>query len=485
MPRPRTGTLVAPGADGFWRCRVTKDKPDGTTWRPLYSLGTADKSLARRKLGRINELLARGVDPFDAAEIVGGPEHVREYAEAWLTAREVRGVAKARWERSYFKNHVVDAIGHMPLGDVRPAQVRTILEDAAAKGLKRATVAEVRGLLFRVFDHAWRAEIIEANPVARVKLPEMRETRKERCILTNDEFSHFIACPDDDLELRMLSLVARCEGGMRTGDLHKWDWSMIDRVQFTECFIPRAKTRTPQRLAIPEVLAPFLRAWHERAGKPESGPVFPVRSGKRAGQTKRTNSHARRLRLALQRAGVFRLPPAQVPDIGKGRRTDLGRHSGGMKLAPHPADPLYFETDSTLPVDFHSFRRAFNTALAEAGVNVQRAMHLASHSDPRVHARYVMNTAAMREIPIEALPTLPAALAEMPRRDVSRGPAGARGARIVKEAMPEAPNAPGIVTGRDDSPGEVLRAAGNLSDSCRRERFRTSDPYRVKVVLYH
>jgi hypothetical protein len=27
---------------------------------------------------------------------------------------------------------------------------------------------------------------------------------------------------------------------------------------------------------------------------------------------------------------------------------------------------------------------AFNTALAEAGVNVQHAMHLASHCDPRV-----------------------------------------------------------------------------------------------------
>jgi integrase len=183
---------------------------------------------------------------------------------------------------------------------------------------------------------------------------------------------------------------------------------MIDRVHFAECFIPRAKTRKPQALGIPEVLGPFLRAWWERAGKPESGPVFPVRAGKRAGQAKRpANSYADRLRRDLFRAGVYRLPPIVVPATKPGQRTDLGKLGEGTKLAPNPRDPLYYETPSTLPVDFHSFRRAFNTALAEAGVNVQHAMHLASHADAKVHARYVMSTRAMRTIPDAALPRLP------------------------------------------------------------------------------
>ncbi len=90
----------------------------------------------------------------------------------------------------------------------------------------------MRGLLHRMLADAWRAEIIENNPVARVKLPPSREIRKERTILTDDELAQFVACEAVDLELRMMALVARCEGGMRTGDLHKWDWSMIDRVAF-------------------------------------------------------------------------------------------------------------------------------------------------------------------------------------------------------------------------------------------------------------
>lgn len=71
-------------------------------------------------------------------------------------------------------------------------------------------------------------------------------------------------------------------------------------------------------------------------------------------------------------------------------------------------------------MDFHSFRRAFASALAEAGVNVQHAMHLTAHSDPRVHARYVMDTVAMRTIPEAALPRLHHAAVEVPGRDDSR-----------------------------------------------------------------
>ena len=39
-------------------------------------------------------------------------------------------------------------------------------------------------------------------------------------------------------------------------------------------------------------------------------------------------------------------------------------------------------------------------------MNVQHAMHLTAHSDPRVHARYVMQTSAMRAIPKAAIPRL-------------------------------------------------------------------------------
>jgi integrase len=420
MPKSRTGTLLPPGVDGIWRARVTKTNADGSTTRPLYSLGTTDKSLARRKLARLVSLVESGADLLDAAEASNAPERVKDYADAWLAKREAQGIVMAADERRNVERHVLPEIGHLPLCDVRPSHVRAILEGVAAstytKGIRqpsdkpyrRETVTKVRGAMHRLFRAAQEDDLIEHNPVAPVRTPKTREVKKERAILTDDEFSRFVACPAVDLELRMLSLVARCEGGMRTGDLHKWDWTMIDRLHFEQCTIPRSKSGAPQVLAIPPALAPFLRAWWERADEPESGPVFPARAGKRVGQQKRPeNSYAKRLRNALFRAGIVRMPPVEVPATKPGQRTDLSKRVEGTKPAPNPRDPLYFETATTLPVDFHSFRRAFNTALAGAGVNVQHAMHLAGHSDAKTHMRYVMQGPAMRTIPASALPRLP------------------------------------------------------------------------------
>jgi integrase len=250
MPRARTGTLVPPGADGIWRARVTKRHGDGTTSRPLYALGTTDKSLARRKLARLIASVEAGTDP--APRALNGPERVKDYASAWLAKREAQGVGMAPKERRNLELYVLEAIGNLPMSDVRASHVRSILDDAAGQGLKRASVAHVRGVLNRLFRAALEDETVEQNPVAAVRVPRMREVKKERAILTDAEFAKFIGCAAVDLELRMLSLVARCEGGMRTGDLHKWDWTQIDRVHFAECIVPRAKTGTPQALAIPE-----------------------------------------------------------------------------------------------------------------------------------------------------------------------------------------------------------------------------------------
>ncbi len=371
---------------------------------------------ARRILGRLVASSAeRGLRPLEAKRPRSG---VSDYCETWLARRKALGVGMVNKERRCLELYALDASAGCPSARSAPRTFAASLmkrSRAGSSAPRSRTSTERSRALFRA---AHADELIDQNPVAVVRVPKVRTVRKERAILTDAEFARFIACAEVDLELRMLSLVARCEGGMRTGDLHRWDWSQIDLMTFAECIIPRAKTGTPQTLCIPGALAPFLRDWWERAGRPESGPVFPARLGKRAGQEKRPlTSYAKRLRRALIRACIWRLRPVEVPATKSGTRTDLGQSAPGTKLAPNPRDPLYFETATTLPVDFHSFRRAFASALAEAGVNVQHAMHLTAHSDPRVHARYVMRTSAMRAIPEAALPRLPVgALADARRR---------------------------------------------------------------------
>ncbi len=72
-----------------------------------------------------------------------------------------------------------------------------------------------------------------------------------------------------------------------------------------------------------------------------------------------------------------------------------------------------------MPVDFHSTRRAYSTALARAGVNAQTAQILAGHSSADVHQRYVAST--VTALPDAAMPRLPLSLVpqadKTPRRD--------------------------------------------------------------------
>jgi integrase len=154
-------------------------------------------------------------------------------------------------------------------------------------------------------------------------------------------------------------------------------------------------------MAIPELLRPVLRSWWEQHGSPASGRVFPARRGKNAGgfKAKRGISYAKRLRKALFRAEIERhvcTRPAEAPPpkVSEACCEALG------------SDPIYSETAYTLPVDFHSFRRAYSSGLAQAGVNLQHAMIFAGHSDPRTHMRDVQRAPALQPVPEAALPDL-------------------------------------------------------------------------------
>ncbi len=479
-----TGTLVPPGKDGVWKGKVTK--PDGT--RPTFSLGTSDKALARRRLTTLAADVAAGRSPD--LQALGASESVAAYAAAWLDKRKAQGIAKAvaGHEEGDWRNHCAAAIGRLPLAGVTPSHIRGILDEAVAKGLKRGTVEQIRGVMHRLFGDAWRAELVDANPVARVRMPTMRETRKARAILTDEECAAFIGCDAVDVELRVMAAVARCEGGMRSGDLNQWSWEMLDRVAFAECFIPRSKTSTPQRLAIPAVLVPFLRGWWERQGKPAAGPVFPVRIGKRAGSFKaRRRTYSARLRKGLAIAGVFRLPPTPVErEVRNGRGTNTRTV---LEMVAHPADPLHNETSTSLPVDWHSFRRAFSTGLASANVNAQTAMVLASHADAKTHARYVAATASMRMVPDAALPRLSVGALTGGGRGIPRAPeagvsseGGSEGPRLVGGVDPESAR---IVAVRDDSIPAAPASATFPNDYGAGEGIRTLDVHLGKVALYH
>lgn len=355
---------------------------DGERVRICRALGTDNKAVARRKLERLIAAGAPTAADVEAAETVG------QYAEAWLKAREGRGLRSVEYERRHWKQTWKAEIGDMPLAAVKAQHIRDVLDSVAAGRIagprserySRGTLVHIRDTVLRLFDSAWRDEVIPENPVKRVVVPDVADERQEkaRCILTDEEFGMLMQCAAADTEIKLMALLARTVGGMRAGDLTAMTWENFD-PGFVTCTFVRRKTRRKnkraQPLEVPEPVRPFLAAWWESHERPTVGPVFPARKGKRAGQAKKaSNVFAGRLRRDLLKAGV-------------------DRHE------------LHNETATTLPADFHSCRRAFATALARVGVNEQTAMILTGHSDAKVHRRY-LNDMNLRALPPAAVPLL-------------------------------------------------------------------------------
>lgn len=399
MARPRTGTLIWRPTLG-WCGRVTVEK-DGETIRPIVALGTRDKVVARRKLARLN----RGeiaVDDATAAET---------FAAAVKRLHQVRagqGVKDADAEEGRLRLWAVPHLGELRVDAIETAHVNNVLDACAEAGKSKQTVVHVRQALRAYFGQLKREGTLKHNPVDGAELPRMKaETKKERVILTDAELAAYLAWePDDERSLpgvqerQVLACVSRMFGGLRTGDLHALTWEHLDVEAFTWGIAPRQKTATPQVLEVPEMLRPTLRLWWEHHGCPEMGPVFPLRRGKDAGKQRRKQSHAGPLKRDLMR--MMGLERRVERDAPTGPRSAWERVP--VEAYTKRQRELFTETSYSLPVDFHSFRRAFNTALADAGVNVQIAMRLAGHTSTAAHMRYVMSRA--RQVPEAALPKL-------------------------------------------------------------------------------
>jgi len=436
--RPRTGTLEL-RADGYW-ARLTVDV-NGKAKRRWFALRTHDKRTANRKVERLLKRHAEGfTDPESLKAEVKRAETYAEAAERIRSKREAEGYRDVMNERIRDRLHIEPVIGHLAVTDIRPPHVRDVLETGLDKGLSFGSLAHLRACMSNVFGELYQAGTIPQNPAQGVTVPKAaRKDRRERAVLTDEELAVYLAAPlrvmaryeryeIAVLQRQVMSIMSRTFGGVRAGDLHKLTWDALDtdggRFEFGH--VARSKTQRPERLAIPELLRPYVRRWWKEWGEPSTGHVFPVLTGDDVGAGKRQGtSHAKALRRDLQRAFEW-------------------AHANTTTGVPTPESPRWRELFSdaepyTKPVDFHSWRRAFVQGLADAGVGAQEAAALAGHSTLEAHMRYLLNTTIKRGMPDAAMPKLaplafrPAAMDDLP----SEGTDSEEGNRSDSLARPE------------------------------------------------
>jgi integrase len=342
----------------------------------LIPLGTDDKRVAnarRTKLATDPEArAAAGLTPPSTTETFA--EAARRLVQVQLDADVPSAPARA----SRLERWAIPELGTKLITEVRPGHITTVLEHVAALGRSSTTLAHMRGDLIYVFGRLLKEEAITRNPARGelVDTPPGVDDPRPRVILRDDEFSVLVDSPKTPPQLRMMAIASRAVGGMRTSDLRAWRWDHLDVQMWQWADVPRPKTergkRTPpgmrnyrlERLQLPPLAAAELATWWEASGRPADGPVFRFPPARK--------SFAADLRAALLAAGV-------------------DRHE------------LHHNTDRTRRVDFHSFRRAWATAIGAQGLNAQTAMLVTGHKQMTTHMRY--QRPEVISVPSGAVPT--------------------------------------------------------------------------------
>jgi integrase len=163
------------------------------------------------------------------------------------------------------KRWIVPRWGNLGLSEVRTIEVESWLRSLARA---RSTCAKIRNLMSVLFNHAWRYELFDRNPIKLVRQSAKRRTAPS--VLVPAEIKPLL----DNLELRERTLVLLAAStGLRQSELFALKWGDIDFSQGTMNvtrsisygIVGRCKTEASQKpVPVHPILAAALTQWRER-----------------------------------------------------------------------------------------------------------------------------------------------------------------------------------------------------------------------------
>ena len=171
--------------------------------------------------------------------------------------------------RPPFNNEVVNRWivrrwGKYELGGVRTIEVESWLRSLP---LARSSCAKIRNLMSVLFNHAWRHELFDRNPIKLVRQSAKRRTAPN--VLTPAEIKDLL----DHLDIRERTLVLLAVStGLRQSELFAVKWGDIDFSQGTMNVtrsisygvVGRCKTESSQKpVPVHSILAEALATWKE------------------------------------------------------------------------------------------------------------------------------------------------------------------------------------------------------------------------------
>jgi len=144
----------------------------------------------------------------------------------WLENEHKHYLAQTTYRRylSIAINHIQPTIGHLDLAEVTSREINNLLLKMQEKGQSPRSIQQTRAVLSVCLNAAMNDELIDSNPVRKVRIPQNRENLISP--LSIEEVKRLLATYKGTFMSARLHIALIC--GMRQGEALGLKWSDID-----------------------------------------------------------------------------------------------------------------------------------------------------------------------------------------------------------------------------------------------------------------
>lgn len=192
---------------------------------------TLEKELASGKvLTRQEQLEQAKQAALEAAKI----KTLRQYADSIFMPKKELSFsenAKANY-RQFLDNHILPTLGNVPMAEITPAMLESLLLSFHKKGYAHSSVTKLHMILGGIFKSARKDGTISSNPMELVDCPAARKDEhiqdESEKAYTVQELNHILDCLQNEPLKWQTYIHLVSDTGLRRGEACGLHWADID-----------------------------------------------------------------------------------------------------------------------------------------------------------------------------------------------------------------------------------------------------------------